>query len=239
MGSHWIPLLNFHDVAALSFYKKHLVRHVMVNFLMSSDKEGEILVWNVWISWVSVCQCCSPQGLAIVWLPLIAEGRGQNRWQTVVAYVSVFQGRWAASIRTPHHHHPPTHPLSCHVVTNVCFVDTQKNKVMTHFPASPSDSHTFGRRQWTKLSPGLLWVTGELTFGLWSKQAHDRLVCGPPPGFHLCDPLYPLLTPKPTPCFSFVCTLSTPKITQQPTEVKSKQISKCIKSSQQSLLYIF
>lgn len=62
------------------------------------------------------------------------------------------------------------------------------NMMTLFFPASPTDGLTFEQRHWTKLSPGLLRVTGELTFGLRGKRAHDRLVCGPPTGSHLCDP---------------------------------------------------
>lgn len=84
--------------------------------------------------------------------------------------------------------------LCCHIDTSVCFANTQshgychRSNVMTLSLASPTDSHTLGQWQWTKLSPVFLRVIGELTFGLRGKQAHDRLVCGPPPGFHLCDP---------------------------------------------------
>lgn len=66
---------------------------------------------------------------------------------------------------------------------------------MTLFPELFTHSHTFKLWQWTKLSPVLLRVTGELTFGLqkqtstWqiSVWASSRL----PPLWPLGAPLYP------------------------------------------------
>lgn len=229
MGSRWIPLLNFHMLSP-SMKKKTSWWHVGVICWVLTWKV-RFFVWNLkkklhlyLITVVSECLCLSivPREVCPCHgSPSVVARLQKNRWQTEVACVSVFQGRWAANVGkqqldnsqaqnlTPP---PPKDPLNshyqwlsmtpmlnitklcCHIDTKVCFVNTQSNRychrsnVMTLFPASPTDSHTFGQWQWTKLSPGFLRVIGELTFGLRGKQAHDRLVCGPPPGFHLCDP---------------------------------------------------
>lgn len=116
---------------------------------------------------------------------------------------------------------------SCYITVTSVLQTPQKKSwfcqgsiVMTLFPELFTHSHTFKLWQWTKLSPGLLRVTGELTFGLqkqtstWqiSVWASSRL----PPLWPLGTPSLPLpspaLIPKPTPCFFFVSKLSSSKL---------------------------
>lgn len=76
---------------------------------------------------------------------------------------------------------------------------------MTLFPAFSTDDHTFGQWQWTKLSPGLLRVTGGLTFELLRQTSTWQISVWAssrrPPLWPLGVPsLHPLLLPlKPTP----------------------------------------
>lgn len=100
IGSHWIPLLNFHSAllqnSILLTCKGNLLMTRKVSFLCENEEFLECLFTAV----VSLL--------------------GKNRWQAEVACVSVFQGRRAGNIRTQSldnstkPQHPPFHHLQSH-----------------------------------------------------------------------------------------------------------------------------
>lgn len=109
----------------------------------------------------------------------------------------------------------------CYIVTHICFANTHKAAgiatketwwlfflllppLVTHLDSGSEPNRRLCCYGWLEN-----WLLGS-----WGKQAHDRLVCGPPPGFHPVTLRSPFVYPLPvhalipTPCLSFVSTLS-------------------------------